>query len=137
MEDKISSRETSRSAWNINGQYSQIIVRRLAMSQGLYDRGEYPKYFNVLHSIFRLTTHNLKDEEIKVMNDLRMDVLRKQKYFKKCTNDDGTETILTNEDRKGKWHYVENIAIYQAALLKVLKKCGFLTNQSNRARLDF
>ena len=85
MEEKISSRETNRSAWNINGQYSQIIVRRLAMSQSLYDKNTYVQYYDVLYSIFKLTTHNLQDTEIESMNKLRMNVLRKQKYFTKAS----------------------------------------------------
>ena len=68
-----------------------------------------------------------------------MNVLRKQRYFVKASRNasEGLDIKPTNEEKRGKWDYVENIAIYQAALLKVLQKCGFLTNVENKARLDF
>ena len=139
METVNSSSETRKSAWNINGQYAQIIVKRLSMAQSLYDKNNLVEYFKMLDSIFGLTTHNLEEEEIEKMNELRLDVLRNQKYFKRASQlaANGESSRLTNEEKKGKWNYVENIRIYQQALLKVLQTCGFLTNQKNRSRLKF
>lgn len=133
----VNSRDSGQASWNINSSYAMIISSRLAKSQGYYDIGNFMKYFNILRSIFELTTHNLDDQDLEKMDELVKKVLKYQKYFLKYKKkvDQGSEIPLTEEDVKGKALYVENIRRFQRGLLKVLKMCGFLTNTRKRSHL--
>lgn len=139
MEEKTGAPDSGRAAWNINGQYSQMISRRLEKAQYYYDINDFVQYFSILSSIYELTTHNLDDKVIEQMDELKTTVKKYEKYFKLCSAklNEGLSEKVTIEYKKGSWRYTEHIKIFQRNLLKILKNCGFLTNITMRSHLKF
>ncbi len=140
MEKEINGTpDSGKSNWNINASFSGLIARRLAISQRFFDENNITAYFNILRSIYELTTYNLSEGVKQKMDRLVLKISRNRKYYQKCLDKKSNELNikLIDEDLKGKWIYEEDIRQFQRNVLKILKSSGFLTNIALRSHIKF
>lgn len=137
MDYKDQNRDSELVSWNINGAFATLVSDRLVISQRFLDQNNFVKYFQVLNSIFDLLTNNVEESIITKMDGLKFYILKRQKYFLKHSrkDNDGIEEIITDEDRKGRFEYVEGIRLYQRRLLLIIKQCGLITSVSQRSKI--
>lgn len=122
---------------NLAGQQSMYVGNLIQQAMTSYFKGNISDWFWKLNGIREMVHHDLKPDEIKMMDELEEEIIKLQGSWKKVSGSRAKALSPKKEDLIKSRGFPKKVRVYQRKLMLILKRQGYFPNKENRKKISF